>query len=321
MPIESPKAASPALSGARHADSGSNVPALKVAELPPAVSLWPALTPEAVRGWVSSLALHGALLLVLALWYFGPSPSGPHDFDGRLAGSEMGVDEGLTTTGGLNTELTMPVAEAEPTKPLFTTLAIPDLTSLDARFQNFAGSDKPSAGGGLDFNNPGAGEGDGFGLAKFGQGGENIRGVEVKVGDPQFTLIWDTEVDLDLHVVEPGGKEIYWEDPKGRRGGELDVDNTRGFGPENIYWLEDAGGTGQKKVKGQGPAGEYEWFVVYWGGFGGIPKPTHWKVRIKHDGKVTVVSGKLNRLNARSRVYHLTVEPTRAAASTTNPSR
>jgi hypothetical protein len=74
-------------------------------------------------------------------------------------------------------------------------------------------------------------------------------------------------------------------------------------------------------VKGQGPPGEYQWFVVYWGGFGGIAKPTHWKVRIKHDGQVSVVAGKLNQLNARSRVYHLSVAPSRAAASLAGPPR
>ena len=114
---------------------------------------------------------------------------------------------------------------------------------------------KPSGGGGVANDNPGAGEGDGFGLARFGEGGERIRGVAVKVGDPQFTLLWDTDADLDLHVIEPGGKEIYWEDPKGRQGGELDVDNTKGFGPENIYWLVESDGAGSKKVKGPGPAG------------------------------------------------------------------
>ena len=116
------------------------------------------------------------------------------------------------------------------------------------------------------------------------RGESSIRGVAVKVGDPQFTLIWDTDADLDLHVIEPGGKEIYWEEPKGKQGGELDVDNTKGFGPENIYWLVESDGPGSAKVKGPGPAGDYQWFVVYWGGFGGIAKPTHWKVRIKHGG-------------------------------------
>jgi hypothetical protein len=171
------------------------------------------------------------------------------------------------------------------------------------------GGVKPSAGGGVANNNPGAGDGDGFGLARFGEGGEVIRGVAVKVGDPQFTLIWDTDADLDLHVIEPGGKEIYWESPKGKQGGELDVDNTKGLGPENIYWLVESNGPGSAKVKGPGPPGLYQWYVVYWGGFGGIPKPTHWKVRIKHDGKVTIVHGKFKALNERSRVYNVKVAP------------
>jgi len=158
-------------------------------------------------------------------------------------------------------------------------------------------------------DNPGAGEGDGFGLARFGEGGERIRGVAVKIGNPQFTLIWDTDADLDLHVIEPGGKEIYWEEPKGKQGGELDVDNTKGFGPENIYWLVESDGVGSKKVKGPGPSGVYQWFIVYWGGFGGVPKPTHWKVRIKHAGKVTVVNGKFHALNERSKTFTLKVEP------------
>ena len=131
---------------------------------------------------------------------------------------------------------------------------------------------KPIAGSGLANDNPGAGEGDGFGLARFGEGGELVREVAVKIGDPQFTLIWDTDADLDLHVIEPGGKEIYWEEPKGKQGGELDVDNTKGFGPENIYWLVESDGVGSKKVKGPGPLGVYQWFIVYWGGFGGVPK-------------------------------------------------
>ena len=142
----------------------------------------------------------------------------------------------------------------------------------------------------------------------------------MKVGDPQFTLLWDTEVDLDLHVIEPGGKEIYWEDPKGKFGGELDVDNTKGFGPENIYWLHQVEGT-DELVKGEGPPGEYKWFVVYWGGFGGIPKATKWKVRIKHADKVTVVTGRFKALNERSKTYTLKVAPPVAgtAASTASP--
>ena len=81
-------------------------------------------------------------------------------------------------------------------------------------------------------------------MAKFGHGGENINGVDVKVGDPQFTLIWDSRADIDLHVVEPGGSEIYWENRNGGQGGELDVDDVDGFGPENFNY-----------VLGKGPPG------------------------------------------------------------------
>ena len=279
-------------------------------------------TRESLRGWGTSLSLHGALLLAMAFWYFVPGAHPARVFDTRLAGSEMGVDEGLTVTGGLNTPIELmasPTPSPEPTMAL----AVPlDLEKIELKASSFAGAAKTSAGGGMDNPNPGAGNGDGFGLAKFGQGGESVRGVEVKVGDPQFTLLWDSEADLDLHVIEPGGKlddpgekGIYWEHPKGELGGELDVDNTKGFGPENIYWLRDVEGGGQK-VKGPGPPGTYQWFVVYWGGFGGVVRPTKWKVRIKHDGKITIVTGKFRALNEQSKVYTLKVTPPSAADAT-----
>jgi hypothetical protein len=214
----------------------------------------------------------------------------------------------LTLAGGMNTPLPMPDLVGNQINSAEASLMELNTVPLEPALSLRAGG-KPSAGGGFANDNPGAGEGDGFGLARFGEGGEVIRGVAIKIGDPQFTLIWDTDADLDLHVIEPGGKEIYWEDPKGRQGGELDVDNTKGLGPENIYWLVESDGPGSTKVKGPGPSGLYQWFVVYWGGFGGVAKPTHWKVRIKHEGIVTVVNGKFRALNERSKTYHLNVDP------------
>jgi hypothetical protein len=276
----------------------------------------PFWTAETLKGWGSSIALHAILLIIVACWYFPPRPNKPREFSTRLAGSEMGVEDGLTATGGLNSTLTIAEAPAPATPdPVLAAVQPLEVATPEPKV-NLPGAKAASAEGGFKNDNPGAGIGDGFGLAKFGQGGERIHGVEVKVGDPQFTLIWDNDVDLDLHVIEPGGKEIYWEEPRGAPGlgGELDVDNTRGFGPENIYWLkDDEDGTG--KVKGPGPPGEYKWFVVYWGGFGGIPKVTHWKVRIKHDGQVTVVSGKFKALNERSKIHTLVVKPTDAATT------
>jgi hypothetical protein len=137
----------------------------------------------------------------------------------------------------------------------------------------------------------------GFGEAKFGQGSEKINSVEVKVGDPQFTLIWDSRADIDLHVIEPGGSEIFWEKRNGAQGGELDVDDVDGFGPENINY-----------VQGKGPLGKYTWYVHYYGGLGGIVQPTRWKVRVKQNGKTTVYQGTLSRIGEKSERLSIQVE-------------
>jgi hypothetical protein len=304
-PIRTGPAARVAVAGPPRPSPAPPVP------LEEAIEEEPWWSPEWLKGWAASFAMHTALLVGLGLCYFVPSKNGPIAFDSRLAGSSNGVLGGETLTGGLNTPLPMPQA---PLAPDEVSVMPAPLTQLDldplepeaiARRKG-----PPSAGGGKPNDNPGAGDGDGFGLARFGEGGELIRGVQVKVGDPQFTLIWNTnDADLDLHVIEPGGKEIYWEDPKGNKGGELDVDNTKGFGPENIYWLVESDGPGSEKVKGPGPPGIYKWYVVYWGGLGGLPKPTHWQVRVKHAGKVDVIHGKFNKLNEHSRVYTLKVDP------------
>jgi len=322
MPAEEPRVlrkSDPAARPARGVSEGI-VPVVPVAEEEEFEEPW--LTPGMIRGLILSLVLHALLLLCLAFWYFAPKISQAARFDSRLAGSERGVEDGLESLGGLNTALTTPEAPTpsnDMPDPMLSSIKPLEIEPPQPKITALVGSDRASAEGGMKNNNPGAGNGDGFGLARFGQGGETVRGVEVKVGDPQFTLIWDTDADLDLHVLEPPppgekeGKEIYWEEPKGRQGGELDVDNTKGFGPENVYWLQDDP-KGNEKVKGPGPPGEYKWFVVYWSGFGGIPKPTNWKVRIKHDGKVTVVSGKFRALIERSRVHTLSVKPETAGA-------
>jgi hypothetical protein len=303
------------------AASGTRVPVARppvdfapvpLPELAPSPWNWKLWTPEARQGWIGSVGLHGLLLLVLFCWWFAPRSKAPVAFDSRLAGSPNGVFEAEALTGGLNTALAMPAAPLEIPQSTAPSLTQMELTPSEPD-PRFGPNKTPTGGGGGPNDNPVAGDGDGFGLARFGEGGELVQGVEVKVGDPQFTLIWDKDgVDLDLHVEEPGGKEIFWEEPKGARGGELDVDNTKGFGPENVYWLVEAKGPGSEKIKGPGPAGTYRWFVVYYGGFGGVPKPTHWQVRVKHDGKVTVYHGKFRALNERSKIYTLKVDPSSA---------
>jgi hypothetical protein len=257
------------------------------------------LSPAGIKGWAWSAAIHVVLLIILGFWVFSPPKNAPPVLDTRLSGTDFGVPEGVNTLGGIDTPITMP--EPPPTIPTadskFSTLK-PDDISLLSPTAGFAGRDA---------KNPGAGLGDGFGLAKFGEGGEMVNGVEVKIGDPQFTLKWDTKVDLDLHVVEPGGKEIYWLDTKGHYNGELDVDNRDGFGPENIYWLQPKA-DGSKDL-GLGPAGDYRFWVHYYRGFGGDNVPTRWKLRVKHDGRIEYYEGRLNVKDARSKEYTLKISP------------
>lgn len=65
--------------------------------------------------------------------------------------------------------------------------------------------------------------------------------IELGTGDVQVTLRWSSEADIDLHVTEPNGTEIWYGD-KGptETGGELDVDSNVGCvqeaSVENVFW-------------------------------------------------------------------------------------
>lgn len=49
-----------------------------------------------------------------------------------------------------------------------------------------------------------------------------------------ITMKWSGAGDVDLYTYEPSGSTVYYGAKKGRSG-ELDVDNTSGFGPEHYY--------------------------------------------------------------------------------------
>ena len=64
--------------------------------------------------------------------------------------------------------------------------------------------------------------------------------VRVGTGTLQISLSWDNEADLDLWVTDPSNNEIFFDQPSSPTGGTLDRDDIDGFGPENVYWDEDA---------------------------------------------------------------------------------
>jgi hypothetical protein len=75
--------------------------------------------------------------------------------------------------------------------------------------------------------------------------------IELGTGDVQVTLRWASAADIDLHVTEPDGTEIWYGDTgPSSTGGQLDVDSNVGCeqeaSVENIFW-----------PTGQAPSGTY----------------------------------------------------------------
>ncbi|MCB2224869.1 MAG: hypothetical protein KQH83_11935 [Actinobacteria bacterium] len=96
-------------------------------------------------------------------------------------------------------------------------------------------------------------------------------------GDVQVTLLWDSAADLDLHVVDPDGDEIFFSNRRVDSGGELDVDangNCEGeWSPvENVYW-----------PSGEAPRGAYRVAVHYFPHCD-APSPAAYTVVVTVDG-------------------------------------
>ncbi len=100
-------------------------------------------------------------------------------------------------------------------------------------------------------------------------------------GDVQITLTWDTFADIDLYVVDPFGETIWYGNRSSGSGGQLDVDDINGFGPENIFWPD-----------GRAPSGTYRVWVDYYA-FSSFTGPTNFTVRIKNGANVDTFGGQL----------------------------
>lgn len=105
---------------------------------------------------------------------------------------------------------------------------------------------------------------------------QNYRGIlSSGFGDIKITLSWDTETDIDLWVIDPYSEKIWFEDPIASSGGQLDVDNTDGYGPENVFWPVN-----------EAPFGTYTVQIHYYGPEDG--PVTNCKVIIDNFGVQTV---------------------------------
>jgi uncharacterized protein YfaP (DUF2135 family) len=98
-------------------------------------------------------------------------------------------------------------------------------------------------------------------------------------GDVSIMLSWDNTADVDLHVLDPFNEEIYYGHRLSASGGQLDRDDTNGYGPENIFW----------PVNGA-PHGTYVVKVHHYSG----ALPSNWNLTIVYDGNIRTFTGTLS---------------------------
>lgn len=107
-----------------------------------------------------------------------------------------------------------------------------------------------------------------------------IEVVPAGTGALQVSLSWNSDSDVDLYLVEPGGFTIYYGQPMSPNGGELDVDGNAGCNGsgtnENITYASNP------------PSGEYTARVNLWDECSGAA--TTWVLRRNVNGVTQLVS-------------------------------
>jgi hypothetical protein len=72
--------------------------------------------------------------------------------------------------------------------------------------------------------------------------------IQVGTGEVQVSVSWNAESDVDLHVVEPGGEEVFYGHTSSATGGTLDLDSNPACSidhkkNENITWAHAPSGS------------------------------------------------------------------------------
>ena len=112
---------------------------------------------------------------------------------------------------------------------------------------------------------------------------QSIRFLQVGSGDIQISVSWTDTADVDLHVIDPAGEEIYFAHKNSASGGTLDLDANAACTPnetsparvfysnENVVW-----------PIGQAPNGTYKVILDYWSDCG-VAK-TDWVATVQRQG-------------------------------------
>ena len=119
-------------------------------------------------------------------------------------------------------------------------------------------------------------------------------------GDVRISLMWNNRNDLDLHVVEPRGEEIFYLHRESGSGGLLDIDMNAGPpfrspAVENVYWPDRAA-----------PAGTYRVYVNHYRRQD-TPDLTPFTVRVLVRGRTTDITGHIRFGEPKKLVYQFTL--------------
>jgi uncharacterized protein YfaP (DUF2135 family) len=115
---------------------------------------------------------------------------------------------------------------------------------------------------------------------------QNMRIIQVGTGDVQVSVSWSDSSDVDLHVIDPSGEEIYYGHPTSASGGTLDLDSNAACSRnsdntfksnENAVW-----------PRGGGASGTYTIRLDYWSGCG-VTLPTDYVVTVATAGSTPQV--------------------------------
>ena len=115
-------------------------------------------------------------------------------------------------------------------------------------------------------------------------------------GDIRVSLMWNNRNDIDLHVVDPSGEEIFFGHRRARSGGVLDIDMNASFplrapAVENVFWPDRAA-----------PAGTYRIYANYYAVKDRV-NDTDFTVRVLIRGRTEDFTGRI-RFGERARFVH-----------------
>jgi hypothetical protein len=110
---------------------------------------------------------------------------------------------------------------------------------------------------------------------------QTIKIIHVGTGDIQVSVSWSDTSDVDLHVIDPSGEEVFYGHTEAASGGKLDLDSnaachrdtSNGFkSNENIVW-----------APGKAIPGLYTVKLAYWSSCN-VPAATEYVITVAHKG-------------------------------------